>query len=372
MVAMKKERKPLSPKRIENREKILAYVNAFLSLGTLVCGLIILSLVNDLAKAGADDVEVTTFLLLLFGQVCLVVVFVLSAIMEINAALFRREKRVLYESLPFAFCYLLLIISPFAIPNNANLSLVIYFSLFVLLNFVKLTYTHVAYSKDKGTITWTAILVLLILTGASFIMVLFLVRDNSIDLWTALALYLILSGFFLIFYSLFRKWSPKKLLRVIQKSHAAEILFGLVFMLIAVAISLSFIEPGMESILDALWYCFACITTIGFGDIVATTIVGRILSVFLGVYGIVVTAVVTSIIVNLYNDSRAEEEASKAAYLAEKQQKEEAEKRERVAAENEKAKRRAMEMLVDDVTETDRSLEDLPVERDIRDEGEEE
>ena len=55
---------------------------------------------------------------------------------------------------------------------------------------------------------------------------------------------------------------------------------------------------------DALWYCFAIVTTIGFGDVASVSVIGRILSVILGFYGIIVVAVITSIIVNFYNETK--------------------------------------------------------------------
>ena len=47
-------------------------------------------------------------------------------------------------------------------------------------------------------------------------------------------------------------------------------------------------------------------TTIGFGDITAVSILGRILSVILGIYGIIVVALITSIIVNFYSEVKSE------------------------------------------------------------------
>ncbi|MCR5078430.1 MAG: hypothetical protein K6B65_00675 [Bacilli bacterium] len=370
---MKTRPKLLSPKRIDNREKIIAYINAFFSLATVVCGLIILSLVNEASKIPEADQGVVYVGISVLGAICMMVTFIVSGIMELVAASFRHRKRVLYESVPFAICYFLLAVIPITVPDYPILGLCISMSIFVLLNFSKLVYTHITRSKDKGSITWVATLVLLVLTGSAFIVMLFLLRDYPLDLWTAIALYLVSSGFFLIFYSFFRKWSPKKLVKVMRKSHAAETLFGLAFMVVAVAISLSFLEPSMESVLDALWYCFACVTTIGFGDIVATTIVGRILSVFLGIYGILVTAVITSIIVNLYNESRAEEEASKAAYLAQKQALEEEEALRQEEERNEEAKRAALELMYKDEeepTSEEKEEKDIPVEKDIRDENE--
>lgn len=56
---------------------------------------------------------------------------------------------------------------------------------------------------------------------------------------------------------------------------------------------------------DALWYSFAVVTTIGFGDITAVTVPGRVISVILGLYGLIVVALITSIIVNFYTETKA-------------------------------------------------------------------
>ena len=71
---------------------------------------------------------------------------------------------------------------------------------------------------------------------------------------------------------------------------------------------LTFFEPNMGSFPDALWYCFAIVTTIGFGDLTAVTAFGRVLSVILGAYGIIVVALITSIIVNFYGEMKASPE----------------------------------------------------------------
>ena len=88
---------------------------------------------------------------------------------------------------------------------------------------------------------------------------------------------------------------------------AAEIIGGLVLLIMAVSLVLTMVEPAMSKFVDALWYCFALVTTIGFGDITAVTAVGRALSVVLGIYGIVVVALITSIIVNFYSEIKSEE-----------------------------------------------------------------
>ena len=94
------------------------------------------------------------------------------------------------------------------------------------------------------------------------------------------------------------------LLNIIRETYVLEILMGLVLMIIACSSIFTTMEPNMAEYWDALWYSFALVTTIGFGDITATTMIGRALSVFLGIYGIVVVAIITSVIVNFYGELR--------------------------------------------------------------------
>ena len=92
--------------------------------------------------------------------------------------------------------------------------------------------------------------------------------------------------------------------RIIRKTYAAEILFGMLLLITAFSIVLPNFEFGISGFGDALWYCFAIVTTIGFGDIAAVTIPGRIISVILGLYGLIVVALITSIIVNFYSETK--------------------------------------------------------------------
>lgn len=97
----------------------------------------------------------------------------------------------------------------------------------------------------------------------------------------------------------------KVLLKIVVSTFSLEVLLGLLIMMVAFSFILAAVEPQevIGSFTDGLWYCFAIVTTIGFGDIVATTAIGRILTVILGIYGLIVVAVITSIIVNFYNET---------------------------------------------------------------------
>ncbi len=101
----------------------------------------------------------------------------------------------------------------------------------------------------------------------------------------------------------------KVLQKIIRKTYAVEVLFGLLILIISFSFVLVNVEgDNIASFEDALWYCFAIVTTTGFGDITAQSRLGRVLSVFIGTYGIIVVALITSIIVNFYNEVKNDPE----------------------------------------------------------------
>ena len=92
---------------------------------------------------------------------------------------------------------------------------------------------------------------------------------------------------------------------IVQQTYAAEIIFGLLLLIASFSFVLVYTDTSFDgSYTNALWYCFAVVTTIGFGDMTAVSVIGRILSVILGIYGIVVVALITSIIVNFYGEMK--------------------------------------------------------------------
>ena len=61
------------------------------------------------------------------------------------------------------------------------------------------------------------------------------------------------------------------------------------------------VEPQISNYWDGLWYAFVTSTTVGYGDILATTLIGRITSVFLTVYGLIFFGCLSAVIVNYYS-----------------------------------------------------------------------
>ena len=134
------------------------------------------------------------------------------------------------------------------------------------------------------------------------------VGDGDIDGFIMVAMFVAMGQALLSIMTVaFARINLRVLGRVIRQSYATEVLLGLVLLIISFSYCLRSWEPAIETLADGIWYCFAIVTTIGFGDITATTMWGRILSIILGMYGIVVVSLITSIIVNFYGEMKRED-----------------------------------------------------------------
>lgn len=152
----------------------------------------------------------------------------------------------------------------------------------------------------------------LIILFAGFLGTALFIPDASTPVGEPIAILCIviaISAFFEVVSTATSKLKLKVLVKIIVKTYALEIILGLVTVMVACSLVFTLYEPEMTSFGDALWYSFAVVTTIGFGEIKAVTLVGRILSVIMGIYGIVVVAVITSIIVNFYNETAGKKDA---------------------------------------------------------------
>lgn len=85
------------------------------------------------------------------------------------------------------------------------------------------------------------------------------------------------------------------------RTHVDKILITyLVFVGIA-ALIIQLAEPDIHRFSDALWYCYAVISTAGFGDVIVTTFIAKVVSVLLTIYSVIVIALVTGVVVNYYS-----------------------------------------------------------------------
>jgi len=106
--------------------------------------------------------------------------------------------------------------------------------------------------------------------------------------------------------------------RVLKETKADRILYGFVAFFLVEALIILLVEPGITTYWDAIWYLYAVFSTAGFGDLVAVTVLGRILSILLTIYTTLVVAVVTGVIVSFYNDLVAMRYKASKAEIADK------------------------------------------------------
>lgn len=90
--------------------------------------------------------------------------------------------------------------------------------------------------------------------------------------------------------------------KIIRATGAERVYTGFLVALGCAVLLLPRVEPEIGNLGDALWFLFESFTTIGYGDIVPVTLPGRLITVFVSLYGILVVALTTGVIVGYYNE----------------------------------------------------------------------
>ena len=100
------------------------------------------------------------------------------------------------------------------------------------------------------------------------------------------------------------KQRRRKLLIQAFKTSGVDKIVGsfLIFYLLA-SLVIWLIEPTITSYFDSLWYSFAAMSTIGFGDITATVLITRIITVLLWIYAAIVIAIITAVLTGYFMDA---------------------------------------------------------------------
>ena len=63
-------------------------------------------------------------------------------------------------------------------------------------------------------------------------------------------------------------------------------------------------NPRIEGVLDSIWWAYATVTTVGYGDIVPVTSWGKILGIFLMLSGTAVFAIYIGVLANFFLEDR--------------------------------------------------------------------
>ena len=164
--------------------------------------------------------------------------------------------------------------------------------------------------KKEGKLgVTTNILLGIVLVGLAIATITDIVKEEALYCNIVVAISLLIISVKKILFPTLKLEKVKLLFNILVKTHTIDIIICLFAFMVAFSFILPRIEPNITDFEDSIWYCFTVVTTIGFGDKVAETGAGRLLTVVLGVYGIVVVAILTSVIVNFYNEVTAKEKA---------------------------------------------------------------
>lgn len=88
--------------------------------------------------------------------------------------------------------------------------------------------------------------------------------------------------------------------KVIRRLNFDRMLYGFIGWYAAASVLILIVEPGITRLGDAFWYMFVACTSIGFGDVISITFIGRMLTVITTIYEIVIVAMFSGVVVSYY------------------------------------------------------------------------
>ena len=273
---------------------LLTVASTILAVAVVTFSILIIVNVNDGNFDAAPGLLLTVFLLLGLMHVVMYLrvrtkVYLIKCVvlLLVNAALgiivlFAKDNPILFSITAGLYCLTIVLSRIFSVVNNHSLRNIVLNVLIILVAIgmaIGLMSTPSKTMEDVQTV---------ILVECVFIAIVSFIEAMTIAL---------------------AQLKVRILIKIIMSTFSLEVLFGLLVMIVAFSFVFIAVEPNITNFPDSLWYSFAVVTTIGFGDIVAVTPIGRILTVLLGLYGLVVVAVITSIIVNFYNETMGKSDA---------------------------------------------------------------
>ena len=283
----------------KKKEMVYIAISSILNLLVLVFTLTSLS---QLALPNLDE----SYFSLYFG-LSFIFLFLCRSLTLIYLGIYMKNKNALIKYSIFAFVYLVCAILVFVFPVQP-----VFYEPICAVYLITVAINRIFICFDSKRVSSYLFNGLIILSSLSFAIIsLIYVGSDEQDIFIAtMILVLTMMVVVSLIETLAISFSRIKLggiLKIMKKTYAFEILYGLVVMVVSFSFYFYVMEGTFANFGDALWYSFAVVTTIGFGDFTVVSLGSRILSVILGIYSIIVVAMITSIIVNYYNEIKAKE-----------------------------------------------------------------
>lgn len=112
---------------------------------------------------------------------------------------------------------------------------------------------------------------------------------------------------------------------VMKQTHMLPIIGGFIIYFFIMATIIFFTSntsvtqySNIENYGDALWFSFASVFTIGYGDIWVSGVVGRILTVLLVIYGVFIIAIIPAVFLIYYQEKMNQKFNASTSYLLDK------------------------------------------------------
>lgn len=112
---------------------------------------------------------------------------------------------------------------------------------------------------------------------------------------------------------------------VMKQTHMLPIIGGFIIYFFIMATIIFFTcntsvtqYSNIENYGDALWFSFASVFTIGYGDIWVSGVVGRILTVLLVIYGVFIIAIIPAVFLTFYQEKMNQKFNTSTSYLLDK------------------------------------------------------
>jgi voltage-gated potassium channel len=96
------------------------------------------------------------------------------------------------------------------------------------------------------------------------------------------------------------RFQTSSLIKCLKIIHFDLILAVYIVVYFVFSLAIWFCDPDIKDLSDALWFTFQTVTTIGYGDLQATSVLGRILTVILAIYSVAIVAIFTGVIAGYF------------------------------------------------------------------------
>ena len=87
----------------------------------------------------------------------------------------------------------------------------------------------------------------------------------------------------------------------LKDTYLDEILGILALTIITFTLSLYLFDPSMNSLFDSLWFVVSSLTTVGYGDVLPDSVIGKVISLILLIVGVLIFSAITAALASYFN-----------------------------------------------------------------------